>query len=84
MRIGKVCGSVWATKKCEKLTGAKLLVVSLDKEQLIATDTIGAGVGDTVLITLGSSARLIDNLPTDAAICGIVDRVDIAGSEERK
>lgn len=78
MRIGKVCGSVWSTKKAEQLTGAKFLAVRFsDKTEAIATDTVGAGVGDTVLVVFGSTAKALCAMPTDAAVCGIVDRAEI-------
>ena len=48
----------------------------LTEEYLIAIDSVGAGIGETVLITTGSSARLAlhnTNSPCDAVIVGIVD-----------
>ncbi len=93
MFIARVTGSVVATQKVESLVGFKLLSVEpfrLDpekREQLISTgrtfiavDTLGAGEGDFVLITQGSSARLTPetrDLPIDAVIVGIVDSVHI-------
>lgn len=90
MIIGKVIGSIWATRKEESLTGAKLLVVRKEKIEndsvkddddiVIAVDQIGAGKGDRVLVTSGSSAISINpekNLPIDAAIIGIVDSLDL-------
>ena len=82
MLIGKIVGSVVATRKNEKLVGSKILEVRLienEKETdkfLIALDSVGAGIGERVLITTGSGARLaLDNhtAPTDAVIVGIVD-----------
>ena len=82
MIIGKVRGSVVATRKNEKLVGHKFLVVELyeriakNNDYLIAVDKIGAGIGDFVLITTGSGARLaagdVDS-PIDAAVVGILD-----------
>jgi microcompartment protein CcmK/EutM len=87
MQIGKVIGTVTATAKAERLTGHKLLVVNLmDSEggliapALVAPDTVGAGVGDTVLLTQGSAARMATGLstaPVDLAIIAIVDRISI-------
>ena len=63
MIIGKVTGSVWATRKNEKLNGLKLMIVetsSTDRQTLstiVAADIVGAGTGETVLVTTGSSAR---------------------------
>lgn len=87
MIIGKVVGNVWATRKDEALKGFKLLVVKpldeyseRDLPSLVATDTIGAGIGDQVLVVKGSSASRAINkngLPIDATIVGIIDDVEI-------
>ena len=87
MELGKVVGNVWATRKDEKLNGQKFLVVKLlkSKDELregffVAADNVGAGIGDTVLITKGGAARQsIGNreIPIDAAIVGIVDSIDV-------
>lgn len=86
MEIGIVAGSVWATKKDEKLNGQKLLVINLmkngkaTKEQIVASDIVGAGVEDVVLITTGASARFSvndHNTPIDAAVVGIIDKVEV-------
>lgn len=80
MQIGKVCGSVWATKKSEGLIGTTLLIVRTKSTEIIAADTLGAGVGDTVLLMFGGAAREISG--TDTAICGIVDKTDCQRNEE--
>ena len=96
MFLAKVTGSVVSTQKAEIMTGQKLLVVEplrvneKDKSSLqgtgrtfICVDTVGCGVGETVLIVQGSSARFTEDtkkLPIDAAIIGIVDEVTVAGS----
>lgn len=88
MRIGKVIGSIWATRKEEKLAGLKLLIVqpiniidgSNDKVPIVAADIIGAGIGETVLIVGGSSARGAVGsmeIPVDATVVGIVDDQEI-------
>ena len=93
MFIARVTGSVVSTQKVASMTGHKLLVVEpfrLDaktRQQLtstgrtfIAVDTVGAGQGEFVLITQGSSARLTPetkNLPVDAVVVGIVDQVHV-------
>ncbi|MDZ5253853.1 EutN/CcmL family microcompartment protein [Clostridium sp. LIBA-8841] len=87
MELGKVVGNVWATRKDEKLNGQKFLIVKIliskhkEKEGLfVAVDNVGAGTGDTVLITKGGAARQsIGNreVPIDAAIVGIVDSIDL-------
>lgn len=88
MILAKVIGSVWATKKEEALEGSKLIVARVyepDTEKLgnviVASDYIGAGVGEIVLITTGSGSRKAqggkDLLPIDATVVGIVDQVDL-------
>ncbi|WP_270940968.1 EutN/CcmL family microcompartment protein [Romboutsia lituseburensis] len=86
MEIGKVVGNVWATRKDEKLCGLKFLVVKLLKTKdtykegfLVAADNTGAGNGDLVFITKGSSARASiekRDVPIDATIVGIVDTLE--------
>ena len=82
MIVGKIVGSVVATRKNEKLVGSKFLVVEpLDgmegsSNRLVAVDSVGAGIGEIVLVAKGSAARIGCNLadsPVDAAIVGIVD-----------
>ena len=87
MLLGKVVGTVWATRKDEKLNGLKLLLVrhveldyTLRKTYVVAADTVGAGVGEVVMITTGSSARqskLTEGKPVDAVVSGIIDRLDV-------
>jgi len=86
MILGKVVGTVWATKKDEQLVGMKLQLVrelgldgKLKSKFVVAVDTVGAGVGETVLFAQGSSARqteLTRNKPVDAVITAIIDKVD--------
>lgn len=82
MIVGKIVGSLVATRKNENLIGSKFLIVepysSMQKngEHLVAVDNVGAGIGDVVLVALGSAARIGCNMersPIDAAIVGIVD-----------
>jgi len=93
MFVAKVTGSVVSTQKVKTMVGQKLMVVEpyrldeKDRKQLVTTgrtfvavDTIGAGEGDFVLITQGSSARLTPetkSLPIDTVIIGIVDTVHV-------
>ena len=92
MIIGKAVGTVVATQKDSGLSGFKLQIVqSVDartlepKESfLVAVDTVGAGIGEIVLCTSGSSARLTDatqNRPVDAVIVAIVDTFEVEGEE---
>jgi len=80
MLIGKVIGSVIATRKNENLTGSKFLIVEAmhgcEPKRVIAVDNVGAGAGEIVLVTTGSAARVCldnPNAPVDAVIIGIVD-----------
>lgn len=82
MVCGKVTGTIVSTRKVETLVGSKLLEVELYRngvptgEYLVAIDRVGAGIGERVLITRGSGARLaLDDreTPTDAVIVGIID-----------
>lgn len=85
MIICKVIGNVWATKKDEKLSGHKLLVVASNSggsnsETFVAVDTIGAGIGDDVLVTKGSVARNSlreKDSPIDAVVVGIIDSLEV-------
>ena len=93
MILATVEGSVVATKKNAKMTGIKFLVVRplvIDSPSakelrpgqttLIASDSLGAGEGDCVLVVQGSSARLAaddKDSPVDAVVIGIVDIVDL-------
>ena len=82
MKIGKVIGSVWATRKAQCLQGQRFLVVDTGREDLVAADQVGAGIGEYVLVAQGSAARIgcgVETAPVDAAIVGIID--DGAGLE---
>jgi ethanolamine utilization protein EutN len=87
MLLGRVVGTVVATRKDERLVGAKLLLVRMVDPQgkdeaahLVAVDTVDAGFTDRVLIVTGSSARMAAGLkdtPVDAAIVGVIDTVEV-------
>lgn len=89
MLIGRVVGSVVATRKDEKLENQKLLVVQVHdhqnrpKEQyVVAVDAVGAGQDEMVLYATGSSARqttLTEGKPCDAVIMAVVDSWDLGG-----
>jgi ethanolamine utilization protein EutN len=95
MFLAKVEGAVVATKKDPSMNGRKLLLLRPqlvdDKDPtkfrpgantIVAVDSVGAGIGEMVLFTQGSSARLAPDLrdaPVDAVIIGIVDVVDVLG-----
>ncbi len=79
MRIGVVSGSVWATKKSPGLRGQPLLLVRVEGAVYVAADLVGAGVGERVLLSFGSAARIeAPGAPVDAAIVGIVDATEEA------
>ena len=81
MLTAKVVDNIWSTRKTELLNGYKLMLVEViggcdDGQRQVAVDTVGAGIGERVLVALGSSARRMvgdDSIPTDAAIVGIID-----------
>src|SRR5215212_10303547 len=93
MFLARVTGSVVATQKVKSMTGHKLLIVEplrvdpagRDKligigRSFVVVDSLGAGLGEMVLIVQGSSARLTpetEKLPVDATIIGIVDTVNV-------
>ena len=74
MKIGKVVGSVWATRKAQCLQGQTFLVGQSEGEQIVAADQVGAGVGDRGLLATGTVAsRYCMDAPVDAAVVAIVD-----------
>ena len=85
MLLGRIIGTVVATRKDPRLEGKKLLICRLvdpngddEKGYIIAVDTVHAGFKEDVLIVQGSSARMAHgckDTPVDAAIVGIVDHV---------
>ena len=90
MILGRIVGTVVATRKDDRLVSTKLLVVrpidptgAFEGNYLVAVDTVDAGNGETVLIVSGSSARMAAGLkdcPVDAAIVGIIDHIDVDDS----
>ena len=89
MILAKIVGTVVATRKDPRLVSNKLMVARAidprgqpDGHYLVAVDTVDAGVGETVLIVSGSSARMASGMkdcPVDAAIVGIIDTIDMSG-----
>ena len=90
MFLGKVVGTVWSTKKSPDLEGVRFLVVhpyDLEKEPtrniVIVADQLGAGTGEMVICAFGKAARTAignQEMAIEAAVVGIVDRVDITDS----
>jgi len=87
MILAKIVGTVVATRKDERLVSNKLLIARpMDPDGkpeglfVVAVDTVDAGVGETVLIVSGSSARMASGMkdcPVDAAVVGIVDTISV-------
>ena len=87
MFLGKVIGTVWSTKKTPDLECVRFLVVhpyDLNKEPtkniVVVADRLGAGAGETVMCAYGKAARTAignQDMSIEAAVVGIVDRVDI-------
>ncbi|HEX5705236.1 MAG TPA: EutN/CcmL family microcompartment protein [Pyrinomonadaceae bacterium] len=94
MFLGKVIGTVWSTKKSPDLEGVRFLIVhpyDLDHEPtknvVVVADSLGAGSGEVVICAYGKAARSAignQDMSIEAAVVGIVDRVDLtdAKSEE--
>lgn len=75
MKIGTVTGSVWATRKASCLSGHTFLVVYTGTEELVASDQVGAGPGDRVLLVTGNTAaRYCMDAPVDAVVVAIIDK----------
>ena len=97
MFLAKVTGNVVATQKVASMIGHKLLLVEpyrVDEQSrdrivptgrsFVVVDTLGAGLGELVLVCQGSSARLTpetEKLPIDAVVIGLVDTVDLGGND---
>ncbi|HEY9615947.1 MAG TPA: EutN/CcmL family microcompartment protein [Microcoleaceae cyanobacterium] len=87
MQIARVRGTVTSTQKEPSLRGTKLLVLQLideDGQPLpgyeVAADSVGAGIGEWVLVSCGSAARQVpgsEQRPVDAAVIAIIDTVGI-------
>jgi microcompartment protein CcmK/EutM len=97
MFLAKVIGNVVSTQKNARFIGSKLMLIQpyvtregklvVSGSSVVAIDSIGAGEGEFVMFTQGSSARLTDttkDLPVDAVIVGIVDTVEVAGQRLEK
>jgi microcompartment protein CcmK/EutM len=87
MLLARIVGTVVATRKDPRLVSNKLLIArpvdprgKAEGNYVVAVDTVDAGVGETVLIVSGSSARMASGMkdcPVDAAVVGIIDNVDL-------
>lgn len=89
MNVGKVIGTVVASRKDPKLEGLKLLLIqntdltgSAKGSQIVAVDAVGAGLGEVVLYCAGSSARqteMTQNRPVDHVVMAIIDEIEAGG-----
>lgn len=87
MFIGKVVGSLWATRKVENTSGVKFLIIqpyNLNKapntDTVVAADTLGAGEGELVMVAYGRAARMAlgnDDMSIEAAVVGIIDEYTV-------
>ena len=94
MFLGKIVGTVWSTKKTPDLEGVRFLIVhpiDLDKEPtkniVVVADRLGAGIGEVVMCAYGKAARsAIGNqeMSIEAAVVGIIDRMDLDEAESRE
>jgi ethanolamine utilization protein EutN len=93
MELGRVVGTLWATRQHPSFRGGRLLVIQpIDAARrpsgavLVAMDTVGAGVGEIVFFTTFYEATIpwrrrsvgLDLTPVGASVVGIVDRIDTA------
>src|SRR5213594_478439 len=94
MFLGKVIGTVWSTKKTPDLEGVRFLIVhpyDLDKQPtkniVVVADRLGAGAGETVMCAYGKAARTAignQEMSIEAAVVGIVDRVDLTETQSEE
>lgn len=92
MLLGRVAGTLVASRKEASMEGLKFLVVRyLDVDNadagpfVVAADAVGAGVGEVVMVATGSSARQTEatkDRPCDAVIMAIVDTWEVGGEEK--
>ena len=91
MQIGKIVGTVVSTQKDEKLEGFRFHVVeelTVDQKEtgnvIVAIDTVGAGQGEVILYSTGSSARqteMTEGKPVDAIIMAIIDAIVVGDKQ---
>ncbi len=94
MFFAKIIGTIWATRKDENCIGAKLQFIQPlnahrenSGDPIIAFDTVGAGVGETVFYITAREATIplpTEMGPVDASIVGIVDRIDVQTKYQKK
>jgi len=87
MFIGRVVGSLWATRKTENTKGLKFLIIqpqNLNKapntDTVVVADALGAGEGEMVMVAYGRAARMAignDDISIEAAVIGIIDEYEV-------
>jgi ethanolamine utilization protein EutN len=87
MFIGRVVGSLWATRKTENTAGVKFLIVqpyhlakAPNTDTVVAADILGAGEGELVMVAYGRAARMAlgnENMSIEAAVTGIIDEYEV-------
>ena len=87
MFIGRVVGSLWATRKTENTKGLKFLIIqpyNLNKkpntDTIVAADVLGAGEGEVVVVAYGRAARIAignEDASIEAAVTGIIDEYEV-------
>lgn len=87
MFIGRVVGSLWATRKTDNTRGMKFLIIqplNLNKapntDTVVAADVLGAGEGEMVMVAYGRAARLAignEQVSIEAAVTGIIDEYEV-------
>lgn len=90
MFIGRVVGTLWATRKTSNTDGLKFLIIqpiNLKKapntDTVVAADILGAGEGEVVIVAYGRAARLAignENASIEAAVTGIIDEYEVQSS----
>ncbi len=98
MHLARVVGTIVSTQKDPHLVGCKLMIIKKINEAsefekyssqstAIAVDTVGAGIGETVIVTTGSTARFVygdKTTPLDMTIVGIVDEIQTSETDVQK
>lgn len=86
MFLAKVVGKIVSTTKDEGLNGKKILIIApidmngaVTEKEIVSIDSVGAGIGDQVLVTEGSVSMYAfgeNHIPIDSAIVAIIDTIE--------
>ncbi len=87
MFIGRVVGSLWATRKTENTEGMKFLIIQPFNfsqrnrgDHIVVADVLGAGEGEMVMYVQGRASRIAvgnENMSINAAVTGIIDEYEV-------